>query len=58
MPKEREMFTYISENPMSIATYRGVRYDTDARRSTPTEKHTVSETYRGTQHTEVVEVRK
>ena len=43
---------------MSIATYRGVRYDTDARKSAPTEKHVVAETYRGTKHTEVVEVRK
>ena len=43
---------------MSIATYRGVRYDTEARKSAPTEKHVVDETYRGTKHTEVVEVRK
>jgi hypothetical protein len=43
---------------MSIATYRGVRYDTDIRKNVPTEKHVVSETYRGTKHIEVVEVRK
>jgi hypothetical protein len=43
---------------MSIATYRGVKYDTDARKSIPIEKHVVSETYRGIKHTETVEVRK
>jgi hypothetical protein len=43
---------------MSIATYRGVPYDTEARKSVPTEKHVVSETYRGIKHQEVVEVRK
>jgi hypothetical protein len=43
---------------MSIATYRGVPYDTDARKNLPPEKHIVTETYRGTKHNEVVEVRK
>ena len=43
---------------MSIATYRGVPYDTEARKSALTEKHIVTETYRGTKHSEVVEVRK
>jgi hypothetical protein len=56
MPKER--IAHLTETAMSIATYRGVRYDTEARKSTPAEKHTVTETYRGTRHTEVVEVRK
>jgi hypothetical protein len=55
--KERTLFIY-GVNPMSIATYRGVRYDTDIRKNVPTEKHVVSETYRGTKHIEVVEVRK
>jgi hypothetical protein len=49
---------HLWSDPMSIATYRGVRYDTDARKSAPTEKHVVAETYRGTKHTEVVEMRK
>jgi hypothetical protein len=43
---------------MSLATYRGVPYDTDTRKNAPTEKHVVSETYRGVKHTETVEVRK
>ncbi len=46
------------EMAMSIATYRGVRYDTDVRKIAPTEKHVVTETYRGAKHIEVVEVRK
>jgi len=41
---------------MSIVTYRGVKYDTEARRARATETHTCEEQYRGIKHTENVEV--
>jgi hypothetical protein len=43
---------------MSIVTYRGVKYDTQIRKSTPHETHKVQEVYRGVKHTEAVEVSK
>ena len=39
-------------------TYRGVSYDTTDRQPRQTVKKEVSETYRGVQHTEKVEVTK
>ena len=41
---------------MAQVTYRGVSYDTKAPKTTKTK--TVTETYRGIQHTEQVEVAK
>ena len=41
---------------MSIVTYRGVKYDTDAHKARPTQTKVFVETYRGVQHTEKVEV--
>lgn len=43
---------------MSIVTYRGVKYDTEARKQVAHETHVVRETYRGIKHTETVEVTK
>ena len=43
---------------MSQANYRGVAYDTEARKAVPTEKKTVQEIYRGVRHTETVKVAK
>jgi hypothetical protein len=43
---------------MAIVTYRGVKYDTEACKSAQSEKHVVTEVYRGIKHTELVEVRK
>ena len=43
---------------MTVVTYRGVKYDADARKHR-TLKHVVAEeTYRGIKHTEQVEVAK
>jgi len=39
-------------------TYRGVPYDTEARRAKPHTTHNVVETYRGVEHKEQVEVAK
>ena len=41
---------------MAKVTYRGVTYDTTAKK--PTNTKTVTETYRGIRHTEQVEVAK
>ena len=41
---------------MSIVTYRGVKYDTDAYKARATQTKEFVETYRGIQHTEKVEV--
>ncbi len=43
---------------MSKATYRGVKYDTNAYAQKETKQVIARETYRGIQHTEKVEVRK
>ena len=39
---------------MAQVTYRGVSYDTEARKEQQTQQVQVSETYRGIQHTEKV----
>lgn len=41
---------------MSIAVYRGVKYDTDKEFHTEHEYRKVNETYRGTRHTETIKV--
>jgi len=43
---------------MAIVTYRGVKYDSRSYANRPTEKHFVTETYRGIPHKETVEVKK
>ena len=43
---------------MSIVTYRGVKYDTDAHKARPTQTKEFVETYRGIQHTETVRLAK
>ena len=42
------------ENTMAKVTYRGISYDTDARKEQETKQVQVSETYRGIKHTEQV----
>ena len=39
---------------MAQVTYRGVSYDTEARKARETEAHQVKETYRGIRHQETV----
>lgn len=41
---------------MSIVTYRGVKYDTEALKSQPTETKVFQEVYRGVKHEEKVRV--
>ena len=41
---------------MSIVTYRGVKYDTEAYKARPHETKVFHETYRGIKHDEKVEV--
>ena len=43
---------------MSIVTYRGVKYDTDAQKAKATETKMLQEVYRGIKHTESKEVSK
>ncbi len=43
---------------MSIVTYRGVKYDTDANKARTTETKVFQEVYRGIKHTEKKEVAK
>lgn len=43
---------------MSIVTYRGVSYDTEARKTAARETKMFHEVYRGIKHTEKVEVAK
>ena len=43
---------------MTVVTYRGVKYDADARKHRPLKQVTAEETYRGIKHTEEVEVAK
>ena len=43
---------------MAKVTYRGVSYDTNARKERPVTTKVVTETYRGVDHDEKVEVRK
>ena len=39
---------------MAKVTYRGVSYDTEARKEQKTEQHNVNEVYRGIRHIEQV----
>ena len=41
---------------MSIATYRGIKYDTTKFNATTSEQKTVTETYRGVKHDEKVRI--
>ena len=43
---------------MSIVTYRGVKYDTEAHKAHPCETKVFQEVYRGVKHVEKVEVAK
>jgi len=43
---------------MSIVTYRGVKYDTEAHKGRPCETKVFQEVYRGVKHVEKVEVAK
>ena len=41
---------------MTVVTYRGVKYDADARKARSLKQVVAEETYRGIKHTEKVEV--
>jgi len=61
MSKLQELIAVHMENRRSggysrSTSWRGVEYDPEALKSRPTVSKTVSETYRGIQHTETVNV--